>query len=110
MRRQLRTEVELPDSYPDDAPMYPGALTNNAGRRNGRVTAVFSTEDGTEQVAAYLTAKIAAQGWKLFDTTEMPNGSVMNATKNDRRLSLLISSMDEGTEYELTMIIVAVDP
>jgi hypothetical protein len=110
LRKELRTKVELPDYYPGDAPIYPGTMTNNAGRRNGRVTAVFSTEDSTEVVSEYILAKLGSLDWTDVSVHEMPNGHVIHAVKEVREISVLVSSMDEGTEYELTMMVVAVDP
>lgn len=110
IREELRTNVELPDYYPDDAPIYPGAATNTAGRRRGRVAAVFSSQDSRDEIFAYVKAKLPSLGWADVSVQEMPNGTVIHAIKAEREMSVLVSVMDEGTEYELTMMMVAVDP
>ena len=110
IREELRRAIALPDFYPEDAPIYPNATLSNVGQPRGRVTAVFSTEDPPEEVTAYLRAKLATEGWSEHEKEEMPNGLIIQATKDERAISLLISSMDAGTEYELTMVVVAIDP
>jgi hypothetical protein len=109
LRAELRSSVELGEDYPEDAPIYPGATTSHSGRRAGKVTAAFSTEDSMEMVSAYVSAKLKTEGWSDSTIEEMPSGAVIHAQKGTRQISVLVSSMDEGTEYELTMMIVAVD-
>jgi hypothetical protein len=110
MRKAIRTPVDLPDAYPDDAPIYPGAIASSSGRRNGRVTAFFSTEDLPEQVAEYQRAKLATLGWEEVAVDKMPKGQIIHAAKGDRTISVLISQLDAGTEYQLTVTAIAVDP
>jgi hypothetical protein len=110
IREELRSSVELPAFYPKDAPVYPGTNTVNAGERNGRVTAVFGSEDPADRVIDYVKAKLGTLGWGEITVDELVNGSLIHAQKQARSISVLVSTMDEGTEYELTMMVVAVDP
>lgn len=110
LRKELRREIELPDYYPEDAPIYPGSTTSSAGRPSGRVAAAFSTEDSTELVRAHVLGELASSGWSEVLVVEMPNGVVIHGKKDAREISVLISFVDPDTEHELTMMIVAIDP
>lgn len=106
----LAARVELPDYYPKDAPVYRGAKANSAGWQSGRVNAVFSTPDDPSKVSSEVQSSLRSNGWTEIVEAEMVSGVVVQAAKDDRAISALISRMEEGTPGEVTMIMVAVDP
>jgi hypothetical protein len=106
----LRARVKLPDYYPKDAPVYDGATTNSVGWQSGRVSAVFTTGDGPDEVSSELQDSLRDNGWEDIVEAEMVNGVVVQAAKDERGISALISLMEKGPSDEVTMIMVAVDP
>lgn len=106
----LAARVDLPDYYPSDAPVYDGSTTNSVGWDSGRVNAVFNTPDDPGQVSSSLQSTLGSNGWSEIVEAEMVNGVIVQAGKDDRSISVLVSRMEEGTENETTMILVTVDP
>jgi hypothetical protein len=102
--------VDLPDYYPEDAPVYSGSTTNSVGWQSGRVSAVFTTGDTPEEVSSKLQESLRSNGWQDIVEAEMVNGVVVQAAKDERGISALISLMEKGPSDEVTMIMVAVDP
>ena len=91
LEEQLKRVVDLPDEFPRDAPVYPGAVANSTGLRNGRVHAVFSTSDSTADVLTWYKRELSTAGWE--DTAEIDVGEhkVLQAFKDNRELKIMIS-------------------
>lgn len=107
VREQLETTVDLVPSWPKDAPVYPGANVSDSQMRNGKVNAVFSTEDSADQVKSWMQDFLQREGWDAMPPTDMDNGTLIQAFKGRRALSTVISEVDNG---DLTMIVVAASP
>jgi len=107
---QLRRHIELPEYYPPDAPIYPGTQPSEAQQLpNGRVTAIFGTPDSPEQVMTYMQEALPAQGWTITVEQSMQNGTIMQALKPERLLSILLSRYGASEAEELTIIAISVD-
>ncbi len=91
LEEALERVVDLPPGFPEDAPVYPGAIANSSGVRNGRVHAVFSTADPTSDVLSWYLQETKANGWE--DTAEIDVGEhkVLQAFKDSRELKIMIS-------------------
>jgi hypothetical protein len=105
----VNTRVELPDFYPEDAPVYSGAQANSVAWESGRVAAVFTTSDSPSEVSEKLQAELDSKGWQDIITAGGANGVVVQAGKDERGISALVSETDSGGK-PVTMIMVAVDP
>ncbi|MCI0479754.1 hypothetical protein L0Y59_04365 [Candidatus Uhrbacteria bacterium] len=58
--------AELPKDFPDDVPMYPGAVLTGSGiSRNEGVNAwaMMTTDDGTSEVAEWYADELEGKGW-----------------------------------------------
>jgi hypothetical protein len=109
---QLEVEVELPDFYPKDAPVYPGSKTNRAAWHFGQVTAVFSTTDPLADVLVYINDFVSAQGWQNIENIEFGDGgSIVKGVKgmDGRSISVMLTKR-EGEGRSATMIVVSTDP
>ena len=108
---QLEVEVEVPEFYPKDAPVYPGSKASKAGWHQGRVTAVFSSSDQLADVVAYMNDFMSAQGWEDIQNMEIVDGSIVQASTraDDRSISVLLTWVEEEGG-SATLIVVATDP
>jgi hypothetical protein len=108
---QLEVEVEVPEYYPKDVPVYPGSKASKAAWHRGRVTAVFSTPDSVADVATYMNDFLGAQGWEDVQNMEIVDGTIVQGTKraSDRGISLLLTRVEEEGG-SATLIVVATDP
>ena len=105
----LRKQIELPDYYPADAPVYPGTRPSDAKiTENGHISAQFGTEDGAQQVVGFMRAKLPELGWTLGAETDMPGGFLLQGTNGDRRILVLISRIKGGETGDITIIAVDV--
>jgi len=107
---QLRERVELPDSYPSDAPVYPGTEPSQVSKNSkGRMTATFGTDDSPEKVMEYMVGYLPGAGWSLLGQHDIPGGQLVQATKGERLVSVLVSRVEEGRETAITLIAISVD-
>ncbi len=108
IREQLETTAELVASYPEDAPIYPGARLSSSSVRGPAVNAVFSTSDSAADVVSWMREFMTSNGWQILPDADLPGGTLLQAAKGSRSLSTVISEVnDDGS---LTMMIVAVAP
>jgi hypothetical protein len=107
---ELKIRVDLPNYYPKDAPVYAGAVTNKVEWQKGRVTALFTTKDAPSAVSETLKSTLTSNGWNNVVEAEMMDGSIVQAAKDERAISALVSVVEKGTPNQATMILVAVDP
>jgi hypothetical protein len=97
---------KLPDDWPSDAPVYPGATiqytaTANAPAGGPGSMVILMTTDSVEKVSEYYTAQIKAQGWNVEGTMKAQGTVIMGAKKGDRVLSLTMGEADGKTTITL---------
>jgi len=111
VKEQLAVSVALPDYYPKDAPVYPGTTPSYAGWQSGRVSAVFSTPDSSDDVVEWTTDFLESNGWEQVQSTQMDTGRFVQGFKldEDRKISALVSKFHDGDE-EVTLIVISTDP
>ncbi len=105
---ELSEKLELPASYPEDGPVYPGSTVNVSDTRGSRLTTVFSTSDGLDEVTSWVEGDLRNQGWVGIEEQAMPNGTgkMVSGAKEGRRLSVLLSRLDAENK---TLIAVSVN-
>jgi len=108
---QLAHRGEIPDAYPDDALIYPGAHASAAVTKQGRLSVIFSSSDASEDVIAYTTDFLDSAGWEDTSVSTIPNGTIIRGSKkSSRSMVVLVSEISEEGGEGVTMIAVAVDP
>ena len=105
---QLQAEVEIPEYYPEDAPIYPGTKPAQAQIRNGRASLMFGTPDSPADVDRYMSDYLRDQGWNP-QSQRQGDRTLMQGIKDGRTLTVLVSRADVGKETETTLIAVSVD-
>jgi len=108
--QQLRRKIALPADYPSDAPIYPGSEPSQVTRKGARrMVVMFGSSDSPDQVMDYLEGDLPGKGWSVSGRHDLPTGKLIQATKGDRLVSVLLSRVDEGRDSAITMIAVSVD-
>lgn len=108
---QLAQKVDLPDTFPSDAPVYPGTQPSQyVVKPNGRLSLTFGTPDSPDQVMSYMRDELPRRRWEIIGEHDLETGKLLQATKGDRLISVLLSRIDEGQAGEVTMIAMSVDP
>lgn len=108
LREHLEATAELVDSYPKDAPVYPGADLSSSSARDVTANAVFSTSDPAAEVVSWMREFMTSNGWQIMPEAEMDGGTLVQAAKDSRLLAVVISEVNE--DGSLTMMIVSVTP
>ena len=108
LSKQLAGTAELVASYPEDAPVYPGANLSSSTMRGHVANAVFSTSDPTADVVAWMRDFMTTNGWQILPAADMGRGTLIQAEKGSRSLSVIISEVNE--DGSLTMMIVSATP
>jgi hypothetical protein len=84
--------VSLPADFPADAPAYPKATVIMSATGGKEITVAFTVTDPAEKVVAFYKAQVREKGWDVKNSTEMSQLTMLDAEKNGRKLTVLISS------------------
>ena len=88
-------ERELPENFPKDIPLYPGAQSERSlGIPGGPTLAAFSSSDSPETVLAFYIAKLSGDGWMIDD--EGGGRSALKATKGKRAINIRVDAKSSG--------------
>lgn len=88
------TEGVIPEGFPSDVPIYPGASAGSSMTTPGLgVFATFDTDDAVEAILAHYRSELAKNGWSLVDTAQ---GDGVDGTKGDRSLKLRARRNEEN--------------
>lgn len=101
------TSTELPASFPEDVPQYPGAKIKGVRASAGEGLSVsFVSRDDVDKVASFYADTFAARGWAT-DIRRTPDGQAIFADKGDRTASAIVRSGDggEGTLVDLIVVV-----
>lgn len=111
LRDELRNEIDRPENFPSDAPVYPGAATNQSLQLGNVLTVTFSTADAPDKVSSFMQDELEAAGWGQMRTEIMPTspGTMIHGFKPNRTISVLTAPIDEGTPDAVTMIMVRIE-
>ena len=108
---QLRATIEIPSYYPEDGPVYPGAKPSQAQQStNGRVSLVFGTEAMPTEASSVMNEAAEAKGWTILTEDRIERGLLTQAEKDGRKMMILTSRMDGGSDEPMTLVAVSVDP
>ena len=109
LAEQLRVEVDVPDEYPDDAPIYPGSQASSVRKQGSTVILGFGTMDSPAEVQSYIETDLGNEGWDVQETQEMPNGVLVVGSKGGRKISVLIAGVHGNSGDANTLIMVSAD-
>ena len=104
--RRADWKTALPDNFPQDIPIYPGAELSKVRSHfgvSGGLTAVFTTSDAPGKVASEYSDFLAAEGW-VTDRSTMGDGEMIFADKDGRTLIVTTANRDGRTELELLLM------
>ena len=92
---------EVPKDWPSDAPIYAGASVQysasvNADGSPGSAVILVTTDD-VATVVAYYKAELTKQGWTMEGAMEGGGTSIIGASKDDRSMSLSITTQNNQT-------------
>jgi len=109
---RLGQTVDLPEFYPEDGPVYPGAKPSHVQQLpNGKVSVVFGTDTPVEEAAKVMSEASEAKGWTIASEDMIERGFLARGTKDGRNLMILTNRVSDGAEDEaVTLVAVSIDP
>lgn len=84
--------VALPEGFPKDVPLYPGATVAVAGKDGKTMTVLLKTKDGIEKSHNYYNAELKQKGWTIETSANFGEGAMFAAKKETRRLTVGINA------------------
>jgi hypothetical protein len=102
------TSDKLPEDWPADAPLYPGADVQGSvaavdgGYGVGRYVGLLTSDD-TAKVVAWYKSELVAKGWTVTTDISTGDGSMLGADKDERTLAVMVSPQDGKTAIGLTI-------
>jgi hypothetical protein len=96
--------VSLPDEFPDDVPIYPGATATVAMKIPQGFTVVHQTSAGINEAKEFFETELADNGWEVEQTVATPQGSMLSAKKDDRQVNIIVGTQDEQTTISTNVV------
>jgi len=96
---------KIPDDYPKDIPVYPGAkvtLTQSLSEKNTR-TLMLETADAADKITEFYKKGLESNGWKVENTMMSGDMNMLTAAKENRQAVLQI--MNGGDKRTVNQVI-----
>jgi len=88
------TEGVVPEGYPSDVPVYPGATAGSAMSMPGLgVFATFESDDAVDKVVDHYRGELGKNGWSVTDAAA---GGGVDATKGERSVQVRARHDEKG--------------
>lgn len=95
--------VSLPESFPGDVPVYPGATVVASATMKEVTNVTLKTSDKLDAVKKFYDEKLKAGAWQIVSTVNTPQGTMIQATKGDASLTVVVGQEDDGTIINLAV-------
>ncbi len=105
MDAELAGAGKLPDSFPDDVPVFPGAQSAGGLAVGGEgLAAALVTESATDAVVSFYSEELVARGWTLgAEPRDSLQADRISASKDDRTLWVVVSDGSGGAQIFLAL-------
>ncbi len=99
---QAGTNLELPDGFPDDVPLYPQMNIVASGTLpTGVFTVQGMSDDAPERLAEFYGTELAGAGWTESASQRSPAMRSVQYQKGDRTTSINLVANGTGTMIQL---------
>jgi hypothetical protein len=100
---QFGENAEIPNGFPEDVPIYPGADVIGGMAAGGGGMVTLQTGDDPEKVAAFYRENLVKEGWSLATEMDLGGQRVLAAEKEDRNAAVQISREANATTIVMTI-------
>lgn len=97
------TGIQMPKDFPQDVPVYPGAILFAATSAANSHLYTFNTSVGVDLVGAYYAQQLPTDGWTLTHRQLDPFQASFQGQKGNRTLNVSVSSEGERTLIALRL-------
>jgi len=95
---QINADAKIPDNFPKDFPVYPGAKPSGSLSNSKDDTGFFlvlTSTDDAKKIVEYYAKQFPANGWTVKNTSDFGGVSMISAEKG-----MLVGSATIGTEKD----------
>ena len=96
--------VALPDKFPSDIPVMPGAIVKVAISTGDALSVHFSVKASQEAAAKFYEENLKAKGWEIEATMKMGASSMVSAKKGKRQCVLTVVTEEGGGSIVQVMV------
>jgi hypothetical protein len=89
--------LALPDKFPSDVPVMPGAIVKMAMATGEGMNVQFSVKASQADTVKFYEENLKAKGWKIEATMNMGASSMMSAKKGNRECVLTVATEGGGS-------------
>ncbi len=97
--------VEIPDGFPDDMPLYPGATVKVASESAGMILVSLETADSSKQVWDYYKKELGDKGWQILSTLNAPEGGQISVKKDSQVCTVTIATVKKSGGATATIMV-----
>jgi len=102
-------EIGLPEGFPDDLPVPPGATVAYSMSSEGEgLSATLAVEDTPRGVFTFYVEALGKEGWEIRDKLEAAGQYLVSAHKGDREVSVSVAE-DDGEGRTMFTIVLALN-
>ena len=96
--------VALPSDFPSDVAIYPKATPTMVATKDKETAVLLTTNDSFQKTLTFYKGQLKEKGWKIKLSSDQSKVSFLQAEKEGRGLSVLITETSEGTGIQLTLV------
>mgnify|MGYP001048588113 CR=1 FL=1 len=100
---QAGGDGKLPQGFPEDAFVYPGAKIATSMSFPQGVNVAFETKDAVATVVAKYAAEMKAKGWNEKSTMKVDEVNMASYEKGKRTASVIVQEQNGVTQINLTI-------
>ncbi len=106
-RAEVGEDVELPDNYPNDVPVYKNAkILSSITSKTDQVdtmTVTLQSDDSLNDVAQFYKDQLPKNGFSITNQREDKSIAVLSANKDDRTVSIVASRNNDKTSIGINI-------
>ena len=93
--------VALPDKFPADVPIMPGAIVKMAMSAGDALSVTFSVAASQADALKYYQENLKAKGWEIEATMNMGESAMVSAKKGKRQCVMNVAKEGSGSVVQL---------
>lgn len=102
---KIGRNLDVPDDFPDDMPVYPGLTLHAAGKTGPGYSLQGQTADGVDQIAQFYQQQMGEQGWQAEgETAAGPAMRMLRFSKDQRSAGITLIEGDNATTVQLSIL------
>ncbi len=91
-RASIGDEIEIPDEFPKDVPIFPGSTPMAFMSAPGEgIIVTFKSGEGQQDIFDFYQSSLADGGWAIVEDTKFTGQLSLDAIKDNRKVSVIVA-------------------